>query len=294
MQDKNKKQVKFYSDLSAEEKADIIYLPDVSKAVSSKREKKDIESDATIVQNKKAASSDSSFVATEKASHPFSSTKKEVIPFPYSSISNKDNLSQKEENRTLESFRDSSSNKNKKALYSNETLSDSLPYKSNPSTSSTQADNGKPYYELLEKEKKNVLYLPDFFKKKAEKQLSYQGTSQNKGAVIPFPVPKIPPQPAAVEGISFLIKSQNVVAFACLLLVAGMFMLSGPISNGSKKFMAEKIAIKNELRVLAHEDIDKWIKKQTAPKPSHIIQYMKKKEIKIIKAVSSSHSMNNP
>lgn len=319
MRDKGKKQVKFYSDLSAEEKADIIYLPDASKSVSSQREKKDIESNAAIAQDKRAASSDSSFRATKRDSHSFSSARS--IPFPYSPISGKDNLSQKKENRALRGFRDPSFSGSGEVSYRDKTLRDSLSHNSNPSTSSKQADNGKPYYyELSEKEKKNVLYLHDFPKKKTKKQFSYQRAFQNKGVVIPFPAPKTSSKPAAAAGRDFLLgfRAKNVMAFAFLLAISGALTtaMKDVIGDRSKKFVIDKIkkehnlqelmltrkltlvpkTLAPETRDIANQDtlIPKWIAKQTSSEPSHIIQYMKKKEIKIIKAVSPSHSMNNP
>lgn len=312
MQDEkiDKKQVKFYSDLSAEEKANIIYLPDVSKAVSSKSsfKEKGVEDNVTLVQSKKVASSDSSFDTVRRVPHPSNVAEKTgVIPFHRNEISpidGKESLSQ-EENRTAGNFHKTSFSENKEIFHSEEGSSHSLKHSGNQFSSSSRVDKGKPYYELLEKEKRNVLYLPDFFKKKTAKHLS----SQNKGVVIPFPAPKTSSKPAAVTGVPFLwggLKSQNVLAFACLLMVSGVLAtaVTGAIHNRSKEFVANKIKKENnskklmltkklnlvpKTRNLAEDQntlIPKWIKKQTSSEPSHIIKYIKKKEIKITRAVS--------
>ena len=208
MKDKEigKKPFKFYSDLTKEQKKDIVYLPEFTKKDSVK-------------------------VLSSNRSYKVSGEKADTLLF--SDFTQHPSLNADKPHKLSASVTEkthfSGSNKTSSRRIRNSNIKESTDQQENIRASNQSLTNNQKKLASLKKEEKNILYLFDHFKKTGETQVSAYKTADK---VIPFPDHKHHPflLPAGRK-----LQSAGMAVMACLLVVLGGKTVITTIDNISVK-----------------------------------------------------------
>lgn len=266
---KEKKTLKFYAELTEEEKSNVVYLPQFIQKTSLKspsekensyeisQEKRNIVSlsqsiqKASSLKNFQEISDDKTNVFDPQKS--FESTTSTESP-----VSNTKESSDKKRKQSI-SF--SKNNKEKSPSF--------------------KWNQEKKYYsELSEKERNGIIYLPDFSERIGKTTAAFLRNFQKKGEVIKFPFQK----PQAQTFLTHKLQKAAMTALASLAI----FFSGAAVIKGMDSF-SKKIAENKK-----HKAVETTVERRLAvskpvlppPKPSEIIKDIKRKGIKITKAES--------